>query len=219
MAVSESDTPASSAPVFTSATTPTTSRGLRGHHRQRHVLADRILSRPEPLRGPLADDDDARPAERVGLGEVAALQDRDPGRPEVARRRQPDRDHRQFRRLHRRRAFGGDVLRRAALQWQRVDPCGRFHARERPDALERPIEELVQLLGCAITAAREARWWPSARCARRTRDPPPRRPLRLRISSPAPIKQHQRQRHFGHDQQVAHASVAPPRNCRGSSPA
>src|SRR5262249_53808225 len=54
---------------------------------ERDVLAERRDAGPESLRGRLVDHDDVARATTVGLGELAALHDRNAQRPEVIRAR------------------------------------------------------------------------------------------------------------------------------------
>ncbi len=195
-------------PIFTSRTTPTISAGSL-------VIIVSVMCLPigswpgkELLRGVLADDDHARPAEAVGLGEVAAGEHLDARGLEVARRRQAHRHHRHLGFLHRRLAFDGDVLGRAALQRQAVDPRRRLHAGQRAHVGERAIEELVARAPASCISPREYRPSRSGRCSSRSPGSTDAQAAQAAHQQAGADQQHQRERHFRHHQQVADAAVA-----------
>ena len=147
-----------------------------------------------------------RLAERVGLGEVASLQERNPRRAEIARRRQPDRNDRQLGGLHGRRAFGWP---RTVTSLPGGAACRSTRPIPRPGAREYPRARRRRT-GSAVRASRT-----SARGARRGREQVagveaginPAQAVQAAHQQAGANQQHQRQRDLRHDQQVAYAPV------------
>ena len=110
-----------------------------GQCRRLDALADRIVARPDGPRERLVHDRDRRRLQIVAVGEIAALQNRDPHRLEVVGR------HEVIARLRLRRRARPAGLRRvnavvAAVAAERhgADQRRRFDARHRAHALDRP---------------------------------------------------------------------------------
>ena len=167
------------------------------------ALADRALARPGAIRHRLADDRDVQPVRGVGGGEVAAFEDADPQRVEVAGRDDAEVGRRPVPAIEDRLAF--DVERARRVTHRAGDDVGEGRAVDAAHARDVGLELLEEgaLLVDALGAAAEQRHAQRHHAVLAVAVVSPQHVQRAADAQPGGDQQRERERHFDDHHRVA----------------